>query len=261
MLWYKAWLDTRLRFFIGLALLTFAAAGVVLSHPRAMQTLQSLGDGSGGIGITGSGPLGARVVEALALARDYRGYIWSQWFHQEAPQLWCLFAIVLGSGGIVSQAARGGGLFTLSLPVSRQRLVLTRAGMALGELSVLALVPALTLSLVSPAVGQGYGVGDALIHGVCLFLGGTVFYAIPFLISSLTEHVWVPPLAMIATAVVITTLRAFNPGITQLTLAPIVSAESYFRGGGLPWPGLLIAAGVSTLFIYVAVRNVARRDF
>ena len=40
----------------------------------------------------------------------------------------------------------------------------------LGELLVLAVVPSLLLPLLSPAVGQTYGVGDALVHGVCLFI-------------------------------------------------------------------------------------------
>jgi len=39
MLWYKAWLETRWRFAIGLALLTLSAAVTVLSYPAVMRVL------------------------------------------------------------------------------------------------------------------------------------------------------------------------------------------------------------------------------
>ena len=36
MLWYKSWLETRWRFFIGLALLMLSACGPVLEYPRVI---------------------------------------------------------------------------------------------------------------------------------------------------------------------------------------------------------------------------------
>ena len=40
-----------------------------------------------------------------------------------------------------------------------------------------------------------------------------------------------------------------------------MSAEVYFRGGGLPWLGLLASAAVSAAMLYGAARNIARQDF
>ena len=42
---------------------------------------------------------------------------------------------------------------------------------------------------------------------------------------------------------------------------PFLSGERYFRGGGLPWAGLVISAAVSASLIYLASTNLARRDF
>ena len=53
--------------------------------------------------------------------------------------MWTLFAVLLGTGGLLSQASGGGALFTLSLPVSRNRLLGVRAATGLAELLVLAL--------------------------------------------------------------------------------------------------------------------------
>jgi hypothetical protein len=40
-----------------------------------------------------------------------------------------------------------------------------------------------------------------------------------------------------------------------------MSAESYFRGNGLPWVGLTLSAGASLAMLYVATLVIARKDF
>ena len=42
----------------------------------------------------------------------------------------------------------------------------------------MALVSSLVLPVLSPAVGQSYSVSDALIHGACLFIAGTVLFSL-----------------------------------------------------------------------------------
>ena len=46
-----------------------------------------------------------------------------------------------------------------------------------------------------------------------------------------------------------------------LGLYRVMSGETYFRTGALPWLGLLLSAALSTAMIYGAARNIARRDF
>ena len=104
--------------------------------------------------------------------------------------------MLLGAGGIVSQAMRGGGLYTLSLPVSRQQIVAARAGVALLELLALAAVPAVIVTLLSPAVDQSYSLADGLVHAALLFGGGAVFFSFTFLMSSIFTDIWRPPAIM-----------------------------------------------------------------
>ncbi len=263
MLWYKAWLDTRWRFLIGVGVLALATAGCVLAYPRVLQVIAAVGNSDAAVtAIVGSSPIAReRLGLTLGLAGTYRGFVWSQLFHNELPQLWCLFAIVIGSGGIVSQAARGEGLFTLSLPVSRQQLVMSRVGIALAELLALAVVPAALLPLLSPIVDQSYTLTDALVHALFLFGSGTVFFSAAFLLSSWFEQFWMPALIMLAIAGLITLARAVNPDLARYTLAPILSAEGHFNGTGLPWMGLLTSLAVSAAFLVLATRNVVHRDF
>jgi len=134
-LWYKSWVDTRWRFLIGLALLACSAAGVVLLRPRLMALLPLAPT------LEVGGELGRRIQEGVALAHDYRGYIWSQWFRQTPTELGTLFAVLLGTGGLLSQASGDASLFTLALPASRSALIRARAAAGLVEWLAIALVP------------------------------------------------------------------------------------------------------------------------
>jgi len=255
MLWHKAWIETRWRFWIGLALLMLSAASTVLGYPHLLKLLPMVPDAEL------SGELGRQVREALELTRDYRSYIWSQWFLKNMSQLWLLFAALLGTGGLISHSSGGGTLFTLSLPVSRHRLVGTRVATGLAELFVLALVPALLIPVLSPSIGHGYGVGDALIHGVCIFIAGSVFFSLAFLLSTVFSDVWRPWLIVVCLAVALGLFDQVFPGLSRYSFYGVMSAEVYFRGGGLPWLGLLASAAVSVAVLNAATVNIARRDF
>ena len=255
MLWHKVWLETRWRFWIGLALLTLSAAGIVLSYPQMLKLLAVVPN------IDMNGEIGRQVRESAEMARSYRGYVWSQWYVKNMPQLWTLFAVLLGTGGLLSQASGGGTLFTLSLPISRKRLVVTRVATGLAELLVLAVVPSLLLLVLSPAVGHTYGLGDALIHSGCLFIAGSVFYSLAVLLSSVFGDVWRPLLIVLCAAVVVGLFEQFFHGLASYGVFRVMSAEVYFRDGGLPWLGLLVSGAASVAMLYGAAMNIARRDY
>jgi ABC-2 type transport system permease protein len=255
MLWYKAWLETRWRFLIGLALLMLSAASTVIAYPQVAKLLPLVPSADVG------GEIGRQVRESAELARSYHGYVWSQWFVQNLSQLWTLFAVLLGTGGLLAQSSGGGMLFTLSLPVTRNRLLGIRAATGLAELAVLAAVPSLLLPLLSPMIGQTYGIGDALIHGGCLFIAGSVFFSLALLLSTWFGDVWRPLLIVLCLAVLMGLSEQILRGLSRHGLFRVMSAETYFRGDGLPWFGLLVTAAVSVAVLVTAAMNFARRDF
>jgi hypothetical protein len=255
MLWHKFWLETRSRFLIGLGLLICAAAGVVFSYHRIAELVQlvTVRDTDG--------ELGRRIRASAELVRDYRGYVWSQWFGQQLTRGWTLFAVLLGTGGLVSQAARGGGLFTLSLPVARGRLVRVRAVVGLAELAVLALVPSLVIVALSPAVGAHYPLGDALVHSACLYVAGSVFFSLATLLATVFGDIWRPLLIALAIAIVLGLLDLAAPGAARFSVFSVMSADDYFHGRGLPWLGLVASAAASVAMHHGTTRNIARQDF
>lgn len=251
MLWYKSWLDTRWRFLIGLALLMCSAAAMVFTYPRVRELLPLAPP------IEVGGELGRRIREAMELSREYRGYVWSQGFGQNLAQIGTLFAVLLGTGGLVSG---GAALFTLSLPVSRRRLLGTRAAAGLGEWLVLAFVPALLIPLLSPAIGESFSVTAALVHGACLFVGGAVFFSLAILLSTVFGDVWRPLLIALTVAVVLAGLEAFGE-LSDFGVYSVMSGDAYFRTGALPWAGLFVSAAASAAMLYAASATIANRDF
>jgi ABC-2 type transport system permease protein len=255
MLWYKSWLETRYRFLIGLVVLMLSACSTVLTYPEVVKLLPLVTK------VDLGGEIGRGVSESMEMARDYRGYVWSQWFRENMPQMWGLFAALLGTGGLLAQSSGGGALFTLSLPATRNRLLGVRAATGLAELLVLAFVPSLLLPVLSPTIGQTYGIRDALVHSACMFIGGAVFFSLAFLLSSVFSDVWRPLLILLCVATVLALFEHVFPDMSRYSLFRVMSAEVYFRGGGLPWLGLLTSAALSVAMLYAASRNIARQDF
>ena len=254
MLWYKSWLETRWRFLIGLVLVIGSVCSIVLTYPEVQAILQSTQPATSG------GILGRQIAEAIALSREYRGYVWSEWISGSIPELLTLFAVILGSGGLLTQAGRGGAIFTLSLPVSRERLLGVRAATGLAELSVLALVPTLLLPVLSPVVGERYAIGDAMVHALCLFMVSSTLFALSFLLSTVFNDVWRPALIVLCVAVVVALAEQVT-GLSRHGVYGLMSGEVYFRDGVIPWLGLLASAAVTAAAMAAAVANIARQDF
>jgi ABC-type transport system involved in multi-copper enzyme maturation permease subunit len=255
MLWYKSWLETRWRFLIGLALLVCSAFGIVAIWPKVVELLPLAQN------INMSGEIGRQIREAMEVQREYRGYVWSQWFRQNLTQMGTLFAVLLGTGGLVSQSTRGGALFTLSLPVSRNRLLGVRAATGLAELFVMVLIPSLLIPLLSPVVGESYSLGDALVHGLSLFVAAATFFSLAFLLSTIFGDPWRPLLIALLLAVVVAIGSQLIPELSRYGIFRIMSAENYFRSGQVLWSGLLLSAAASIIMLYGAAMNISRRDF
>jgi hypothetical protein len=252
MLWYKSWLDTRWRFLIGLALVICSAAGTVLTYPQIQKLMPLVPS------INVGGPLGQQLREAAELARTFRGFVWSNWFRQNLPHLATLFSILLGTAGLMSESH--GVLFTLSLPVSRSRLLAVRALSGLGALFVLALFPSLLIPMLAPAIGESYSLPSVFVHGVCAFVAASVFFTFALLLSTVFNDIWRPLLIALGIAILSGLIEPLfhSPGIGFFR---VMSGEMWFRSGQLPWGGLLASAAVSAVLYALAARNLARRDF
>ena len=258
MLWHKAWLETRGRFLAGLAISLIVGFGVIYDF-RATERLLPLVRNVDPAALDTSGPLGAAIKEGIAAQQTFRGFVWWQWYRQNLTYLVVIFGALLGAGGLLAKSG-GATLFTLSLPVSRNRLIGTRAAIGLAELLVLAVVPSLWLALLAPSIGQTYSIADVLAHGLCMFVVGSVFFSLAALLSNDYADVWRPVLIACVIAAAIGMLE-YVPAIGRFGIFHVMSGETYYRSAALPWIGLLVNAGIAAALLRTAAVNLAHRDF
>jgi hypothetical protein len=252
MVWYKSWLDTRWRFLIGFVILAVLACGIVVSYNVSALLLPELSKRP----VDTSTTAGRLLGEVIRLEQTYRGFVWVQWFRQNLLQTGTLFAVLLGSGSILSSGKSG--LFTLSLPASRGEWMTARAATGLGEFFVLATVPSLAIPALSPVIGQHYSVVDLVAHGVCFFIAAAVFYSLAFLLSTVFNDTWRP----LAIATGIACVVGLAEGLLGLKgVFHVMSGYDYFASGSFPWAGLLSSAALSAALLGGAALNVARKDF
>jgi hypothetical protein len=254
MLWHKAWRDTRWRCLVGVVVLLLSAMGTVFGFPLVAGRVASIGDVA-----PGGGLVLEAIREALELSRTFGGYVWMNAFSQNLSQLGMLFAVLLGSGGLRSEAV--GTLYTLSLPFSRRAFMTTRAAVGLVELLAITVIPAIAIAAMAPAVGERFPLVSAIVHGVCLFAGAAVFFGLTFWLSTLFPDPWRPGLIAFGAGTVIGLCEAFLFRSQPWGLFNVASGASYFRGEGVPWIGLLILAALSAVLVHRAIASVERQDY
>jgi len=96
---------------------------------------------------------------------------------------------------------------------------------------------------------------------MCLFVAGSVFFSLAFLLSSVFTDIWRPLLIALFAAAVLALGEQFVDGASRYGLIATMSGERYFRGAGVPWAQLLVSAALSAAMLYGASLNLARRDF
>jgi ABC-2 type transport system permease protein len=252
MIVYKSWLDMRWRFIIGLGLMICSAAGAVFLYPQIVKMLPMAAD------FQADGVLGEEIRKAVERASTFRGYIWDQWNNQNLASLGTVFPVLLGAGGVYAQ---GGAYYTLALPVSRRRVLATRAVTGLLLILALMLLCFLAIPLVAPAVGESYSFGDALVHAVCAFFAGSVLFSFTLLLTTVFSDVWRPLLIGLVLGAAIGIAELFLHNTVPFGLYRTMNAETYFLTGNLPWLGLLACAAGSAALIYAAALNLERRNF
>jgi hypothetical protein len=260
MLWQKSWWETRwgLLVFIGVMLL-FAVWRLPLGQTDLAQWYSSLQKRE---------PIWSEESRGLLpLLNSYQGYMWYNWFKLLLLIMWPTFAVTMGATLVAASCPwmAGGpgaaGLFTFSLPVSRRRVLLTHAALVAVEMMLVALAPSLMFPIAFRFIGADVAFGSAVVHALLLSLGGMVFVSLTFLLTAVFNS----QLKAVAIGIVIVFALLFP--IRPLEEFPwwnvyhVMSGETYFRYGQIPWLGLFASLAVSALMMFAAVRIYERRDF
>jgi hypothetical protein len=100
-----------------------------------------------------------------------------------------------------------------------------------------------------------------VVHALCTFAAGSVFFSLAFALSTVWSDLWRPPLVVLLVVVVLSVAEKLVPALARFNVFGVMSAAQYFHGDGLPWLALLASTAVSAGLLYGAARNIARQDF
>jgi ABC-2 type transport system permease protein len=163
MLLYKAWRESSMRFLISAGVITSLCLMYALLHKQFYPGIAHEHPG----------------------VRHYVQYIHWTVFGGGVRGMMQLSCLLLGLGGLQRDRRQNTLGFTLALPVSRFRLVASRAVLGLLQVLALAAIPTVLLPAASHLVGQQLPF-DYAVHFIPLwFAGGCFTFAISFLASVL----------------------------------------------------------------------------
>ena len=235
MLWYKAWLETRSRFLTCLATLSLFCA-VFVGH--------------------------AQTLLRAEWTDDYRRLLFVA--QQYIVIIWVLAVVLLGMGGIVREKSIGTSSLTLSLPVSRARLLASRVGLGVVQAIVLGIVPWTTIFLISSHAGMPISISQIGFYLLLLIGGGLAYFAMAILVSSSVEGEYTAP--AVAFGLVLVTAIVFDAWLRPFSLWRLVSGDQSidrqtYLLSHFPWRGTLASLSAAASMLLVSVRIVQRREF
>jgi ABC-type transport system involved in multi-copper enzyme maturation permease subunit len=230
MLWFKGWLETRWRFIFvlgfGVFLLINVVADNVPDQPFAM----------------------AKLVNPMSFFIAFMG-------------------IMLGGAGINTQAAfratkglHGSMYFTLALPVSRFRLLATRAAVGALELTAVIMLICTGLWTTVPQLRAQMTLPEILVYGFALAVSATSFYSVSVLLATFLDgqwQIWGSMIFIVGMRYVSNRLRVpqaldlFRPLTTDSPLATHI----------LPWSGMATAVVLAAILFCASMKIVQLREY
>ena len=234
MLWYKAWLETRSRFLIALVGSTVLCSRLVVVFLK-----------------NGAPNQLGQVLHAT---------------HETLASVWLLAITLIMMGGLLREKAVGSSSFTLSLPVSRLRLMSVRISIGVLEATLLAVLPWMAMLFAARAAGKMYFISQASLHIFLLLGGGLLFLALAFLISSLVEGEYTAPIVSCG-AIILLAYELSDDKYSTYSPWAFMLGSAYFHWrtaqfvGPVPWLHALAFVAVAALLTISAIKVIQRRNF
>lgn len=260
MLWRKSWWETRRGLLILVTgVLLFAVWRQPWEQADLVKWISELQEGA---------PIWSEDSRRLLpLLSSYQGYVWAYWFKMVLLIIWPFYAVTLGASLVaascpwVGGASGAAGLYTFSLPVSRRSVLLTHALFVAVEMVLVALVPSLMFPIASRLIGGEFPLGSAVVYALLLSLGGMVFISLTFLLTAVfNSQLKVMAIGIAIAFALYFPIRTFEE-FPWWNVYHVMSGETYFRYGQIPWLELLAWLAIAAAILSLAVRIYERRDF
>jgi hypothetical protein len=241
MLWMKYWMETRLRllvacsFFVVILLLGYAQARVIQNQPSRIPAEQRLQAGVMGV--------------------------FSLFFVMQS--------VILGGAGIKTQAPfqttkglHGSLHFTLSLPVSRLRLLATRMSLGLVELLGAILLGTLALRIILPVQFPelSFSLADFVRYAFTLFACLVASYSISTLFATFLDDVWQAWGSFLLLGA-LRALTAWLPPPEAIDPFRAIGSGSPLLMHAIPWGAVATSIALAGVLSIAAAKVVQTRDY
>jgi ABC-2 type transport system permease protein len=246
MLYYKAWLESRVRFLAAGALLSLYCLTFV---QRARLDFPP-------------------ILEPML---PYTAHVWRGIYNGLDAVVFVVMSGVLGLGGLERERELGSSAFTLALPVSRLQLLWPRVAVAMLEMAVLTAIPLVVVPWASASIGREYPLVHAVRFATLFAITGTLWVAAGVLASialsgtyaSLAATLLAPA---ICAAVFSSTALRSRPVLSPLNVMngsrlPFLNRVTALADGSLPWTALLSFVVASVVLVGIASALACQRDF
>jgi len=227
MLWFKGWMETRFRL-----LFVFVVVASIF-------ILQSYG--------------GSKVDVRVVLF----GAGTSMW----------MICVFLGAAGIVTQQSlqaakglHGSTLFTLTLPVSRLRLLAVRAGLGWLEMTGGIGWICCLLWFLFPVIRDKTTPGEMVEYAVVLIGCGSAFYCITVLLATFLDDLWRVWGSFICYFAIWWLMEKVSAP-TSVNVFWAMQDGSPLLAHTMPWAPMAFALGLAAILFFAALKVVQRREY
>jgi ABC-type transport system involved in multi-copper enzyme maturation permease subunit len=256
---WKSWLETRTRFFMGVAAVVFLCGFMTLLRPTIVaQWRRDLVEH----------PEWQNPIWFNDVLTDYSFYLWHYLYLDMLQKVLVVFAVLLGVGGLTRESQYGTAGFTLSLPAGRGAMLGIRAAVAAAQLAVLALLSVLTIIAGSMLVGEAYPAAHAGFHLALILAGSLVALCASLAISAAVEGEHAPMLVGLSAVSLLYFLAApYTDGGAEPPLVRALNLSGVMAGGpaagvaDVRWLGLAVCILLGLLALHFAFRRSMSRDY
>lgn len=210
-----------------------------------------------------AGPLAGKATQQIPpqlqgqvqqLTGSFDGYVWSQWFTKNGPEILAILAAVLGASLIASEVNKGTIFFLLSKPVSRNRVLLTKYLVSALILLGVTLLSGVAILVAAAIVGHPQNVGGVLISTILLWLGMLFVLGLALLFSVLFHDVLRPLIFSLLITLLLSVPGLIpNATLNDWSLTSYWSDFAAYQGTTFPLKALLICLVAAIVPVALAI--------